>query len=137
MKNIAMDHNDAIRVLQEFVDQNVKQVAFVANFALLHVKQSGIILCARPELVQRLLGWDCKDDGFGGEFSLYLRHSRGLRKVALRMHDPLELVVQEIDEATEKATKEWRHHADENNESNPGADRQALERLSAIFSTHS
>lgn len=128
-----MDHDDAMQELQEFADQNVKQVAFVADFALCHVKQSGIVLCARPELVQRLLGWNSDDGGVGGEFSFYLRHSGGLRKVALQMRDQLDLLVQEIDETTEEITKEWRHRADEND---PEADGPALKRLGAMFSNY-
>lgn len=130
VKTTAMSHNGAVQWLRGMASDTSEQTAFVADFALTHVERAGLVLSARPELQQRLLGFGTPNEEPGGEFSLYLRHLGGLRKVALQMQDDVFLVVQELDEAGEDIIKEWRHRLDANA---PEANSTAFEHLDSMF----
>lgn len=87
---------EAISCLQEYVDTDISPVDALAQITIVYIKTTGLIMRALPVLQQGFVGNITEGEKLRGEYSFVLLHSKGSRRVAIRVGDQWEFAVEDV-----------------------------------------
>ena len=95
-----MLHDQAVALLKEFVETDIRPIDTLALVTLAYVKVVGLDLNAEPELEQSIPGLLTSETEVRADFAFVLKHSAGVRRVCLRLGGETILAVEDLDPVT-------------------------------------